>query len=51
MDIVLSGAVTIEKNPFGDEIEYGVCMRFPSSVIEPFPNTSIFLHFVHLKIH
>ena len=37
MDKVLSGIVTIEKNPFDEDIEYGVCMKFPISDIEPFP--------------
>jgi len=37
MDAVLSGSVTIEKNPFDEEIEYGVCTKLPISDIDPFP--------------
>ena len=38
MDKVLSGIVTIEKNPFDEDMEYDVCMKLPISDIDPFPN-------------
>ena len=38
MDKVLSGIVTIEKNPFDEEMEYGVCMKLLISDTSPFPN-------------
>ena len=38
MDRVLSGIVTIEKNPFDEEMECGISMKLPISDIDPFPN-------------
>ena len=38
MDRVLSGIVTIEKNPLDEEMECGVSMKLLISDIEPFPN-------------
>ena len=38
IDKVLWGIVTIEKNPFDEEMECDVSMRLPISDIDPFPN-------------